>query len=198
MIMRFFRAVLPAILAGTFGLQPAHADTYTWIDASGRLNVGNVAPPEGAHVTKVVHTSAPKPSAREEAARDGARQAEMQAMGARLRQLEEELALARQRPAPPPMEYRAAALPMPPPVQYPVDFSPPPAQYAVDAAPLPGLGCDPAWMMNCGFGAGPLAYPASVIVLRTGNFHRFHHPVHGARPFAAKPPMRVSGTFHKR
>ena len=67
MVTLLLRASLPAILAGTFGLQLAHADIYTWVDASGSINVSNVAPPEGVRVTSVMHESAPAIAARAEA-----------------------------------------------------------------------------------------------------------------------------------
>ena len=46
---------LPVMLAAALGTQLARADVYTWTDASGRLNVSNIAPPEGVHVSRVVH-----------------------------------------------------------------------------------------------------------------------------------------------
>ena len=89
------RASLLAILAGTFGLQPAYADIYTWVDASGVVNVSNLAPPENVRVTNVIHASAPKITTRDDANRDAARHAEVQALTERVRQLENEVALAR-------------------------------------------------------------------------------------------------------
>jgi hypothetical protein len=80
---------LPAVLVGTFGLQPAHADVYTWVDASGGVTVSNLAPPEGVRVTNVIHASAPKTTIRDDDAHDAARAAEAQALGARVRQLED-------------------------------------------------------------------------------------------------------------
>ena len=39
----------------------ARADIYTWTDAGGRVNISNLAPPEGARVTSVLHET-PKPT----------------------------------------------------------------------------------------------------------------------------------------
>ena len=84
---RLLRAALPVVLAGTFGLQPAHADLYTWVDASGGVNVSNLAPPEGVRITNVIPAS---PTATHDA-REAARDAEVQALTKRVRQLEDEV-----------------------------------------------------------------------------------------------------------
>ena len=52
---RFLSIVLPFVLSCTFAPQLAQADVYTWKDASGRMNVSNLPPPEGAKVGHVVH-----------------------------------------------------------------------------------------------------------------------------------------------
>ena len=192
MLTRLLRASLPAVLAGTFGLQLAHADIYTWVDASGTINVSNLAPVEGVRVINVMHASAPATATRDDAARDAARQAEVQALAERVRQLEDEAELAR-RQVPPQVEYRA--IPAPPVMQYVVDLAPPPAQYAVNVAPPANTGCDPTWM-DCGLWWVPGIYPTRVVVLRAPNFRRFH-PVHGGHPFAVQPPVRAPGGFHK-
>jgi hypothetical protein len=80
---------LPPVLACTFGLQSAHADLYTWVDASGGVNVSNLAPPSGVRVTNVIVASAPKTT--NDYARDAARDAEVQALKERVRQLEDEI-----------------------------------------------------------------------------------------------------------
>ena len=41
--------VVPLLLVGALAVPPAQADVYTWTDPSGRLNVSNIAPPEGVH-----------------------------------------------------------------------------------------------------------------------------------------------------
>jgi hypothetical protein len=182
---RLLRASLPAILAATFGLQPAHADIYTWVDASGSINVSNLAPPDGVRVASVVHESAPAIAARAEAAR----QAEVQAVAERVRQLED-LELARSQ-APPPLDYRA--IPPPPPmIQYVV--IPPPGQYADNPAPPANTGCDPGWF-DCGLWGIPGFYPTSVFLLRAPNF-RHIHPVRGGHA-SVRPPMHSPGTMRR-
>ena len=88
---RLLRAALPAVLAGTFGLQPAHADLYTWVDATGGVNVSNLAPPAGVRVTNVIPAGPPKTTTRDDA-REAVRDAEVQALTKRVRQLEDEVA----------------------------------------------------------------------------------------------------------
>jgi hypothetical protein len=87
MLTRILRATLPVVLAITFGLQPAHADLYTWVDASGGVNVGNLTPPEGVRITNVIPAS---PTATRDA-REAARDAEVEALTKRVRQLEGEV-----------------------------------------------------------------------------------------------------------
>ena len=181
------RASLPAMLAATFGLQLAHADIYTWVDASGSINVSNLAPPDGVRVASVMHESAPAIAARAEAAREAARQADVQALADRVRQLEDvELAKGQ---APPPVDYRA--IPPPPVIQYVV--VPPPAQYAANPAPPANTGCDPAWI-DCGLWGIPGIYP--IFLLRAPNFRHFH-PGRGGHQIAVQPPMRAPGTLHR-
>jgi hypothetical protein len=171
---------LPLLAAGTVGLQIAHADTYTWADASGSVNVSNLAPPQGARVLSVTHTNAAD-AARENAARDAARRAETLALEERVRQLEAD-AEARRQP-PPPVVYPVVAAP--PPMQYWTQPAPAPVQYSVSMSPSAYTqGCDPGWM-DCGLGWYPGFYPASVVFLRAPSFRRFpatpvrqHFPVH--------------------
>ena len=92
MLTRILRATLPVVLASTFGLQPAHADLYTWVDASGGVNVSNLAPPKGARITNVIVATAPKTTTRDDDAREAARDAEVQALTKRVRQLEGDVA----------------------------------------------------------------------------------------------------------
>jgi Domain of unknown function (DUF4124) len=87
---RLLRAALPVVLAGTFGLQPAHADLYTWVDASGGVNVSNLAPPAGVRVTNVIPASPPKTTTYDDA-REAVRDAEVQALTKRIRQLEDQV-----------------------------------------------------------------------------------------------------------
>jgi Domain of unknown function (DUF4124) len=192
MLIRFVRASLPAMLAGTVGLPLAHADIYTWVDPSGAVNVSNLAPPESVHVTSVIHASAPANAARDAAVRDAAHQAEVQALADRVRQLEDEVQFAG-RQGPPQVEYRA--VPPPPVIQYIINQAPPPAQYPIDAAPSAYTGCDSGWI-DCGLYQGPFIYPASVILLRAPNFRR-PQPFRDGHQFAVHQTMRAPGVFRR-
>ena len=189
---RLLHAVLPALFAAALGPSLADADIYTWTDASGRVNVSNLDPPDGVRVTNVVHIN-PVDKAREDAALNAARQAEVQALAERVRQLQDEVEFSRRLPPPPPLDYRAMI--PPPPAQYSADWVAPPAQYQASAAPAPYSGCDSAF--NCGSWWG--GYPASVVVVRAPNFRRFH-PVHGGggRYPAPQQPMRMAGGTRRR
>jgi hypothetical protein len=187
MLFRFLRASLPAVLASTVGLQLAHADIYTWVDASGAVNVSNLAPPESAHVTSVIHASAPPA-----VARDAAKQAEVQALSDRVRQLEDEVQFA-SRQAPPQVEYRA--VPAPPVIQYVINQALPPAQYPVNAAPPTYNGCDAMWS-ECGLWQGPVIYPTGVILLRSPSF-RHHPPFRDGHQFAVHQPVHSPAVFRK-
>jgi hypothetical protein len=181
------RAVLPVILAGTLGLQVARADIYTWTDASGRVNISNLAPPEGVHVTNVVHESAPKVVAHNDNARDALRDAEVQVLAERVRQLQAEVESAKRQAAPPVTDYRAVAMPAEMP--YDMNYAPPPVQYAISTAPA-AYGCDVMWS-NCGLGWGTGFYPGNVVVVRAPNFRRFS-PARGGNHSPGAPPMRGS------
>ena len=91
MLTRLLRTTLPAVLAAAFGLQPAHADIYTWVDASGGVNVSNLAPPEGVRITNVIRAT-PKTTARDDGAAEATRGAGVQALTKRVRRLEDEVA----------------------------------------------------------------------------------------------------------
>src|SRR5215831_19019459 len=103
MLGTVLRIVLPFALAGTLGVQSAHADIYTWVDASGALNVSNLQPPDDARVIRVTK-DAPAPAV------------DAQALAERVKQLEAQVAQA-QRPIPPPADYAPPAMYAPPPVQ---------------------------------------------------------------------------------
>jgi hypothetical protein len=174
-----------ALLALGLGAPPARADIYTWIDASGVTNVSNLPPPDGAKVTKVQRALPPEILAREDAARDAARQAEAQALAARVRQLEDEA-----RAAPPP-DYRPV-IPPPPVIQYIVQAPPPPMQQTVEItqpAYSPygyggyGYGCDPSWF-GCWW---PGFYPAGVFVVSTPGKGRNDRPVHHGNNMITPP-----------
>jgi hypothetical protein len=147
-------------------LQLAHADIYTWADASGSVNVSNLTPPQGARVISVTHTTAAD-VARENAARDAARRAETLALEERVRQLEAEAEARRQ--APPQVVYPA----IPPPMQYRYDPAPSQVQYAVySSPPAYTMGCDPTWM-GCGLGWFPNFYSPGIVFVRSPAFRRF-------------------------
>jgi len=189
---RFLRASLPALLAGTVGLQLAHADIYTWVDASGAVNVSNLAPAESAHVTSIIHASAPATAARDAAVRDAAHQADVQALADRVRQLEDEVQFAG-RQVPPQVEYRA--VPAPPIIQYVINQMPPPVQYPTNAPTAAYTGCDSTWI-ECELWPSPGIYPASVILLRAPNARRPQHFRDGHQ-FAVHQPMRAPGVFSR-
>jgi uncharacterized protein DUF4124 len=192
---RVFRIVLPTVLASMLGVPLAHADIYTWTDASGVTNVSNLPPPQGVQVTKILHGPAPEIVAREDAARDAARAADAQALAARVRQLEDEISA---RQAPPPMAYP----PLPPPpmmqpvIQYIVESPTSQVAYIAPATPgYSGSGCDPSWA-GCALSWFPGFYPASVLVVpgfRPSHPIRPHNPVHQpGHPFG--PPMAPNFT----
>jgi len=173
-----FRVVLPTVLASMLGVPLAHADIYTWIDASGVTNVSNLPPPEGVQVTKILRGPAPEIVAREDAARDAARQAEAQVLAERVRQLEDEVAA---RQAPPPMVY--ASLP-PPVIQYIVEPAPQQIAYVTPPTqPYSSSGCDPSWA-GCALSWFPGFYPVSVLVVPG------FRPVHPIHPHNPMPPPR--------
>jgi len=185
MLIRVLRVVLPIALGGTFGLQHAHADIYTWVDASGSINVSNLAPPDGARVTSILHASTPA-AAGDETARDAARQAKTQALEDRVRQLENEVELSR-REVPPPVEYRP--IPVPPVVQYIIEPPPVLVQHAISEPAPANNWCDPN-ALNCGLAWAPWFYPGSVVVLRAPTFQHFRRPP--GRHVGTHAPMRTS------
>ncbi|MET0732026.1 MAG: DUF4124 domain-containing protein [Casimicrobiaceae bacterium] len=115
-----------------FAPRPAEAEIYTWVDAMGRLNVGNLPPPNDARVTKVVRETPQNPY--NDAARAAAQAAEVEALAQRVNQLQAEL--------------QTAARAAPPQPQVIVVQAPAPAPYIVEA-PAP-----PAYAQDCGNGWG--------------------------------------------
>jgi hypothetical protein len=175
MLKPFLRTVLPAMLIGACGLPVAHADIYTWTDESGRINISNLTPPDGARVTKVMRenkaVTAALDTAREAAVRESLREAEVRALAERVRQLQNEVEAAK-RTVPQQVEYRVP--PAPQIIQY---FPPPEPQYA--AAPPVYGGCD--FGFDCGFGWGSGFYPGGYVVV--GSVHnRRGHPGRGGGP----------------
>ena len=182
---------LAAVLAAAPGMHVARADVYTWTDASGRLNVSNIAPPDGVRVTRVVHEDPAKARA-SAAARAAARDADVRALTERVAELADEVERARSRP--PPAPYRVAVAPPPAPVVVnvlppapPVQYEPPPATYAAN--------CDPTV-----FGCPVFGYPANIVVLNTQRFHRFHRfdPVRGGHRFPVTRPLHPAAALRGR
>lgn len=188
-IVSLLRVALAGVLACAVGVRLAHADVYTWTDASGRLNVSNIAPPEGARVTRVVHEDPPSPNIA------AARAAEVRALNERVAQLEDEVERA-QRQSAPPVPYRVVAAPVAPAAQVHVAVTvmPPPVQEPMPQTPY-GLDCDPLV-----FGCPAFGYPANVVVLREPRFHRFRHfdRFHAAHGIpGARMPRRSAGFRHR-
>jgi hypothetical protein len=171
----------------------AHADIYTWTDESGRVNVSNLAPPEGVEVTRVVHESTPKVAPpREMPVPDALREAEVRVLAERVRQLQDEVEVAK-RQAIREAEYRM--LPSPPVIQYiqapQYVQAPPPVKYA--AAPTPVGGCGFGFdASDCGLGWWPGFYPASYVVVNAAPYRR-GRPEHGDNAARPQPPPSHGG-----
>jgi len=180
------RILAPTIAAVLLGIaSPARADIYTWIDASGRTNVSNLDPPSDVKVTSVIKSGPVKSETRSDALRD----AEVQALAERVRQLQDEVEQARREPAPVPVQYQYP--PAPPIVQYISVPQPAPMQYADDSAPQYAYGCDPSWA-SCALGWYPGFYPAGVVVLGAPNFRR-GFPNRGGHHYVTPRPVRGPG-----
>ena len=198
MLARIFPTALALTLACPLGIEPAHADIYTWIDKSGSINVSNLPPPDDVKVTNVMH-EAPKPAPRD--ASGDSPSPDLQLLAERVRQLEQEVEFAKRQP--PPMPYPIA---QPPPMAYPV--VPPPTvqyssvQYQIIESPTPSggyagpanYGCDPGW--DCGTWWGPGFYPPAVVVVGVPGFVRPFSPRGGPR-FPMQKPGRVQGGIHR-
>lgn len=169
-----------ALAAACCAALPAHADVYTWVDAKGNVNVGNLEPPQGARVLSVSREN-PDARARAQAAREAAQQAEMKALAERVAELEK---TSRPPDAPPPVVYQpmpVAAPPPPPQVNVVVVPSPPPQQ----VAPVADYGC--AWV-GC---AVPFVYP---FVFFGSPRHGRHD--HGMHRFDPPHERRMPVTSH--
>ncbi len=181
MLKHLLRALLPLVCACSYGLTPAHAAIYTWTDASGRINISNIAPPEGTRVTSVVPESPPSIAPlRTDGPDEAARRLEMQALADRVRQLEFEVQLA-QRSAPPVATYQA-----PPMLQY--------SEFPPAYADAQGPGCDPSWA-GCGNWWMPFGYP--IVVVQAPGFRRTR-PIHGGPSLPIHRPMRPSAVASRR
>jgi hypothetical protein len=164
-------AVMVAFIASAGAMTVAYADVYNWVDREGTVTASNLTPPEGVRVTKVVHTSA-----KEKAAVDAARAAQLQALSDRVRDLEQQVQSAKSGPPPdvafppmiaaPPMPYASNRMPA---VQQYVVVEPPPS-------PPNGnpYGCDPTWASCWSSFYGPLVYPGVVLVNGSGHRHHAH------------------------
>ncbi len=184
MHLRLLSAALPAVVACSLGVRPACADVYTWVDASGTINISNLSPPEGARVTNVTRENPQSQEAREDFAREAARQAELQALADRVRQLENEAEVSRG-PVPTPQ-----VLYVPVPVQVP---PPPPVQYQAEMTPPAIGGCNPSWASCWGWwGSG--FYPVSVVVVRAPSYRR-SSPGHTGHRLPVQRPLGSLGGF---
>jgi len=159
----------------------AHADIYTWTDAAGRVNVSNIAPPDAARITHVTRDISPKPDAA--ASRDNAEQNDVRALADRVRQLEQELDVAKIAPT------ASVPVPTPPPPAVVTiwNYVAPPVSPVADAAfyAQPSYGacdfnCAPAWVSS--------AYPAGVASIGTPALRR-PYPFHPAARRASLPPL---------
>ena len=186
MLKHLLRALLPLACACSYGLPSAHAAIYTWTDVSGRINISNLAPPEGTHLTSVVPGSPPSAAPpRTDGPDEAARRLEMQALADRVRQLELEAQFA-QRSAPPVATYQA-----PPTLQY-SEFSEFPPAYAEAQGP----GCDPTWA-GCGNWWMPFGFPAAIVVVPAPGFRRAR-PIHGGPNVPIRRPMHPSAVAYHR
>ncbi len=195
---RLHIAVAMAAWAGTFGVAPACADVYVWVDATGRMNVSNLSPPEDAQVTSVIK-SLPRTAAQEEAARDAARRAEMQVLSERVTRLQDELEQSRREAAWMPAAYAPPPVVYGPPPPY-SSWAPPAVSYVAEApTPPPAFGCDYPWN-NCGSGWGAWPYAPTVVVVGGKGAHHRGGPNHGIRPVTPRPwsgPIRPLGVSRR-
>jgi hypothetical protein len=197
MLTPILRTVLYVLVAGTLGLQLAHADIYTWADSSGVINVSNLSPPDGVRVISVARALPESAVAREIAARDAARRAETQALEERVRQLESEAVARRQ----PPTQVIYPPILATPPMQYWSEPAPSSVQYVSIAPPAYNSynqGCDPGWLGCSGWFPG--FYPSVVYVRAPALRHGFPaNPIRPGNPmrphFGAPQAGQMSGRF---
>jgi uncharacterized protein DUF4124 len=205
----FPRASLAAILV--LATPVALADVYTWKDPAGRLNVSNVAPPEGVRIESVVHEDPPKVSPGAAAAR--AQGAEMRALNERVAQLADEVERAKEQAALPPVVYRPAPSP---PVLVNVNVAPAPAAaapgyadyspaypyaYSYPGYPYPGYpGLPRDYCEPTVFGCPLYGFPVGAVVVVNGSHsHGMKHfermrgglPQAGMRPMPMPMPARA-------
>lgn len=158
--MRFV-PILTLLSASLLGAQVAQADIYTWVDGNGVVNVSNLTPPRGADVTNVTVERAQAPAARNDAARDAAREAEVRALSDRVRELESD---AQNAPRP-------AATTIIAPIYVPV---PTPVMMPYQPEMMPMLtqqpGCDPSWY-GCLASTTGFYGPGVIVLPSTGRRH---------------------------
>ena len=174
--------------------RPADAQIYTWVDAQGRLNVGNLPPPSDARVTKVVRETPPNPY--NDAARAAAQAAEVEALAQRVDQLQSQL--------------HAAARAAPPPPQVVVVQAPAPAPYVVEVPAPPVYAQDCGWGGCNGWWGSAFAPFTTFVYLPSGRnpkpeWNRGHHGQRDGRgngprdggPARRTPPLKVTAlTLH--
>ena len=197
--------VVVSFAACALAARSAWSDVFTWVDGAGNVTVSNVPPPDGARVTKVVKPTAAEKAANERA-RDASRDAEVQALSARVRQLEQQVQASVNGP-PPDVAYPPIVSP---PVRFGMAAPPPLVSYAADEPPQTAAfgpyGCDPAWI-----GCWPyVGVPAGVVVIEGANGRHRSHGSHGGQhngahrsgghhsgcgppmPFATRMPRRAA------
>ena len=179
---RLLGVVVASAAAFASALAPARAEIYTYVDPQGRVNVSNLAPPDGARVTRVVHEAPPNPY--NDAAREAAQRDEMQRLAQRVDQLQYELQLAARQPPPAPAP-QVVVVPMP---------APAPAPYYVDAAPAPAYAqdCSYGWNGCDAWWGGAFAPFATFVYVPSGRGaspgFRGGRDAHGGGHFG-RPPM---------
>ncbi len=182
LVAKVLIAAMPAV-----ALSPvAHAEIYTWVDAQGRTNISNLAPPDGARVTKVVREAPPNPY--NDAAREAAQKAEMEALAQRIDQLQNALQIAARQPPPPPQP-QVIVVPMAA-----------PAQYVPEPQPAPQVpDCSYGWSCNGWWNPGFPPFVSYVYVpVPSRNRFPSHHVGPGGRGdrggdqgVPRRPPMKT-------
>ncbi len=181
-------ALAAAGCAGVFAWTIAQADVYTWIDASGKLNLSNQPPPEGVRVTNVYRED-PEARAHAEAARAASAREELRTLNARVAELERALEKAREEQARPPDPAPVAYAPAPPPPAYASAMA-----QTIVAPPMPSYSpyfpnYDCAWV-GC-FSPGSFGfYPSGVVVVNSPGAGHSHRGNRGHMDRKPSPPPR--------